>query len=300
MSLDSMEDEVRFDYHRPASIAEAVTLLTDSGSTGRPIGYGSDLLVWTKEQVHQPEAVIDLSGIEVLSIIEPTKDGLRVGACVSLGALGRHEIVQDRFPALAQAVGVMGSVQLREGASIGGNVCTASPAGDSGPPLLCYDATMIVVGRKGERRIPAQDFYIAPRRSALSDDEILVAIEIPNPPDGAVGAYLKGARRAAVDLAVVSVGAVAWRDSSTASGFSLRMALGAVAPTPIRAPQAEAWVTERGLARRSDESAKRALADAARESARPIDDVRASAAYRSILVGELAAKASAQLADALA
>lgn len=289
---------MRFDYHRPSSVAEAIELL-GTGEGRRPLTFGSDLLVWAKEGVKRPEAVIDLTGVDGLDRIEPAGDHLRLGACAPLGAVGRDEKVRGRFPALAEAIESMGSIQLREGASLGGNVCTASPAGDSAPPLLCYDATMIAAGPGGERRLPAESFYTGPGDTALWADELLVGVELPWPREGAVGCYLKGARRIAVDLALVSVAAVAWADASTPSGLTLRIALGAVAPTPIRAAATESLVAERGLPAEPHDDLGRAIAATARESAHPIDDIRATAAYRTTLVGELAARACVRLSRQL-
>lgn len=287
-----------FDYHRPATLDEALSLL--DGDSSQPIGYGSDLIVWTKERVKKPpQAVIDLTGVKELKRIEEGENTLFLGACLSLGDLQRSQTVNERFPALAQAVGTMGSVQLREGASLGGNICTASPAGDSGPPLLCYDATMIVASTAKERRIPADEFYLGPQKTALTQGEILVGVELPWPPAGARGVYLKGARRAAVDLALVSVAAVAWPEPSAPSGIALRLGLGAVAPTPIRATQVEALCRDEGLDSDPLSESSKKIADATRHSVKPIDDARSSAEYRKSLVGELAARACATLARSL-
>jgi carbon-monoxide dehydrogenase medium subunit len=290
---------VRFTYHRPASLQEAVTLLADTHAGRRPIAYGTDLLVWAKTGVAKPEEVVDLSGLAELQRIESTDVGLVVGAGVPLSELGRQAILCERFPSMAEALNTMGSVQLREGASLGGNVCTASPAGDTGPPLLAYEAVMVIIGPSGSRELPAADFYRGPGKNALGPGEVIEAIRLPWPPDGAVGSYSKGARRAAVDLALVSVAAVAFPDAEAASGVGLRLALGAVAPTPIRVPAAESLVRQRGFPPDASGELAQALAEATRSTARPIDDVRASADYRRELVGVLAARAGARLGSML-
>ncbi len=290
---------MRFGYRRPSTIEYALHLLGEDEDHPLPVAYGSDLLVWTKTQAQAPPGrVIDLTGIDALRRIEANDRGLSLGAAVSLAEVGRHALVQERFHALARAVNVMGSVQLREGASLGGNICTASPAGDTGPPLLVYDARMMVVGPQGRREVAAEDFYIGPGKTVLQANELLVAVILPWPPSGCCGTYLKGARRAAVDLALVAVAATFFPHASTATGLDLRMALGAVAPTPIRVPNAEAYVRERGLSTALDMKMKEEIAAAARSAAKPIDDIRASASYRLELVGTLAARAVENLAAA--
>lgn len=285
---------MRFQYERPTTIDEAVAILADRDLRGVPLAYGSDLLVWAKQGSRQPGAVVDLTGIDELCAVEEREGHLAVGAAVRLAALARHASAA-RFPALRAALGTMGSVQLREGASVGGNVCTASPAGDSGPPLLAYGASFVIAGAARRREVPADELYLGPGRSAVEPGEILVEVRIPWPAPGAVGTYRKGARRKAVDLALVSVALVAWPDPSTPSGLDAAMALGAVAPTPVRAPEAEALIRKEGLAVPASR-----IAEAARAAARPIDDVRAPAHYRRSLVGTLAAEAAAELGEALA
>jgi carbon-monoxide dehydrogenase medium subunit len=196
---------------------------------------------------------------------------------------------------MLNATTTMGSVQLREGASVGGNICTASPAGDTGPPLLCYDAMMVVESARGEREVPAESFFVGPGKTALARDELLVGVKLPWPHHDAVGIYLKGARRAAVDLALVSVAIVAWPAPENTSGVELRMGLGAVAPTPIRALEAEKIVREHGLDNDHRSARSQKLVEAVRAAARPIDDIRSTAAYRLELVGQLAARGASMV-----
>jgi CO/xanthine dehydrogenase FAD-binding subunit len=291
------EVEVRFEYRRPATLSEALALLAEAGPGTQPIAYGSDLLVWAKSAAKRAaaERVVDLTGIDELRRVEAVDGGLFVGSGVTLAELGRAPEIAARFPALAAAVACMGSVQLREGASLGGNLCTASPAGDTAPPLLCYEAVMKIAGPAGDRDLPAERFFVGPGRTALAAGEILRGVEIPDPGPGAAGVYLKGARRAAVDLALVSVAAVAWRDEEAASGVAMTMALGAVAPTPVRARDAEAAVRALGLDGEAGTPAGQALLAGARAAARPIDDIRATAAYRQELLAQLVARAASEL-----
>lgn len=290
---------MRFDYQRPATLSEAIDLLADSASAHRPIAFGSDLLIWAKSAAVRPESVIDLTGLEELRRLAPDESHLFIGAGVTIGELTRSRVLEERFPSLHQATTTMGSVQLREGASVGGNICTASPAGDTGPPLLCYGGVMVVASARGEREVPAERFFVGPGKTALEPDELLLGVKLPWTSQGAVGIYLKGARRAAVDLALVSVAAVAWPAPENPSGVDLRIALGAVAPTAIRAPEAEAIARERGLDEDPTSEISQSLASAVRSAARPINDVRATAAYRLELVGGLAARGASRLGQEL-
>lgn len=288
---------MRFEYRRPATLSEALALLAEDGSGTQPVAYGSDLLVWAKSGARRAaaERVVDLTGIDELRRVEARDDRVFVGAGVTLADLGRAPEIAARLPALTAAVASMGSVQLREGASLGGNLCTASPAGDTAPPLLCYEAVMKIAGPAGERDLPAERFFVGPGRTALGPGEVLCGVEIPWPGPGAAGVYLKGARRAAVDLALVGVAAVAWRDEEAASGEAMTMALGAVAPTPVRAREAEAAVRALGLGGEAGTPAGQALIAGARAAARPIDDIRATAAYRLELLAQLVVRAAAEL-----
>ena len=209
---------MRFDYERPSTVEQAVALLADRDRRGIPVAFGSDLLVQTKRRAREPGTVVDLTGIDELRALDEQEDGLFLGAALPLGEIGRAPALA-RFPALRAAVATMGSAQLREGASIGGNVCTASPAGDSGPPLLAYEARMVLAGPGGRRDLAAGEFYLGPGRCAVETTEVLVGLRLPWPRPGSVGTDLKGARRRAVDLALVSVAAVAWPSSEMPSGL---------------------------------------------------------------------------------
>jgi CO/xanthine dehydrogenase FAD-binding subunit len=290
---------VRFHYHRPATLGEALELLAGAGLARRPIAYGSDLLVWTKTGTRRSDDVVDLTGIPDLLRIEEIDGDLVIGAGARLADLGRHPLVRERCPVLAKSVAVMGSVQLREGASLGGNVCTASPAGDTAPALLVSEARMLVTSTKGTRDVATHDFYTGPGTTVVGPGEVLTAVAIPRLPPGAVGTFRKGSRRAAVDLALVSVAGVAFPDAAAPSGVALRLALGAVAPTPVRAVPAEDLVRSAGLPESPDDELGCTFAAATRSAARPIDDVRATAAYRLELVGVLAARVAAELRAAL-
>jgi carbon-monoxide dehydrogenase medium subunit len=182
---------------------------------------------------------------------------------------------------------MVGSYQLRSRATMGGNLCNASPAADTAPAALVLEAVLVAQGPEGERRIPSREFFKGPGENALGKGELLLAVEIPPPPKGAAGRYLKLGRNAAGDLAIVGVAVLGYPASDSVSGFRFRMALSSVAPTPIRVPEAEKLLAGRAI----NDEAIDAAASAARTAAHPIDDVRASANYRSAMVEVLARRA---------
>ena len=177
----------------------------------------------------------------------------------------------------------MGNEQVRNRATLGGNLCTASPAADSAPALLTLEANVVIRGAAGERRVPIAEFFLGPRKTALHKGELLVGVIIPAPPVGAVGTYVKLSRRKAGDLAIVGVAALAYPHNG---GYSWRLALGAVAPTPIRAPEAEATLNTG-----HDEAAIEYATKCAFDACCPIDDIRASAEYRKAMVSRIARRA---------
>jgi carbon-monoxide dehydrogenase medium subunit len=282
---------VHFQVHRPAALHEALALLAeaDQAPHRRPLAYGSDVLVWLKTRQTTAQEVVDVSNVEELRLISEDSTGFFLGAALSVADVGRHPVVQKHFPALAQAVHHMGSVQLREGASLGGNICTSSPAGDTAPPLLAYGARFLLANAGGERPVAAADFYRGPGQNSLTAGELLRGVLLPWPATGTGAIFLKAARRAAVDLALASVAVVTWPEPQAPGGIDAALAMGAVAPTPRRAPQAEALLRRHGAA--LDEEQQRELAQAVGRDSHPIDDVRATAHYRRTLVGQLAVKA---------
>ena len=269
-----------FEYVRAETIEQVSGLLTN-GKHGRLLMGGTDIFVQMRNGAISPALLVDVKHLPGMQTIQSDRNrSLRIGAAVNLNALAGHPDVMKNFPLLAEAAMSVGSYQLRSRATMGGNLCNASPAADTGPAALVLEAVLIVQGLSGERRIPALEFFTGPGQNALQDGEILIAIEIPPAPNGSVGRYMKLGRNAAGDLAIVGAAALGYADESSASGFRFRIALSSVAPTPIRVPEAEAILeTEK-----TSDDTIRAAAMAARQAASPIDDVRASAGYRSAMV----------------
>jgi carbon-monoxide dehydrogenase medium subunit len=299
-----------FEYVVPKDLAEASALLAAGNGTIRPFQGGTDLLIRIRGGFIKPERVLDLKTLPGMREMRQSENGwLVIGAACTMNQVALHPLVQARYDLLAQACNSVASYQLRNRATVGGNCCNASPAADSAPALCCLDAVAEIYGEPaGTRRIPITEFFVGPGKTALRQGEFLTAIHLPPAPEGARGAFNKLGRTKLGDIATVSVAIYAWpeerrgeppvvaprgRRRDRAPAMTWRIALGAVAPTPLRAPEAEAALA----ADTSSEGIKRAAGLAAAAS-RPIDDIRAGAAYRRAMVGVLARRGiEAVLAD---
>ncbi|MGC9394995.1 MAG: FAD binding domain-containing protein [Anaerolineae bacterium] len=282
-----------FDYYKPKDFDEAFKLLALSDKAVYPLAGATDLIPHTRDGVWKPDVVVDIKGLPGLRDIkveglEPCcgcapGECLYVGAAVRMNEIARSELVRSHWDLLAQAAAAMGNEQVRNRATLGGNLGTASPAADSAPALLVLEASVLVKGPEGDRSIPVDKFFVGPKRNALKNSEIIVGILIPKPPEGCAGIYEKLSRRKAGDLSVVGVAVMAYPHDS---GYRWRVALGAVSPTPIRSPQAEAILNTGYDDARIDEAAA-----AAYSCCCPIDDVRASAEYRQMMVVNITRRA---------
>jgi carbon-monoxide dehydrogenase medium subunit len=270
-----------FEYHAPQTIDEAVRLL--AGDATRPLAGGTDLVVQMKEGATRftyPETIISLDRVSELRFIEQNGDGLRIGAGATMTDIASHQVIQERFPALAEGAGVVGSLQTMNMATIGGNACNAAPSADTAPALLVYDAEAVIVGAGERRTLPMAQFWRGPGLTAMEPGELLTELRLPAQTASTGGStYERNTPRKQMDIAVVGVAV-----SLALAGETIeqaRVALGAVAPTPIRATTAEAALTGQPA---NDETFTRAAEAASTQDASPIDDVRASAAYRRHLV----------------
>ncbi|MGE5586920.1 MAG: FAD binding domain-containing protein [Clostridia bacterium] len=279
-----------FDYVRARSREEAVDLALRAGAGGRFLAGGTDLLVRIHDRQLRPQVVIDLKGIEGIQTVSSCDGGgLVVGAATPLNRLIKHDAVRAGYGLLAEAAHTVGSVQIRNRASLGGNISNASPAADTAPALLLYEAEIVTWGPAGERRIPIGEFFKGPGATALGEGEFVFKIGLPALKERSFGVYLKLGRTNAVDLSIVSVAALALESGE------VRLALGAVAPTPVRVKQAEAV-----LRHRKDREAIREAAAAARRLAAPISDIRASREYRLEMTEVLTTRAVEQALAGLA
>jgi aerobic carbon-monoxide dehydrogenase medium subunit len=274
----------RFAYHEPASLDEAVALL--SASNAQILAGGTDLLVELKEQLRRADSVINIKKIPGLAgFAYDAKTGLRIGALATARELEISPILMEKYRSLVQSLRELGSIQVRHRATIIGNICRASPSADTIPPLIADGASVRIHGAAGERVLPLEDFFLGPGKTVLKPGDVVIEIVVPPPAADTRKIYIKHGRRKAMELATVGVAV------THVPGAQTRIVLGAVAPTPIRARHAEELLRGKQL---TDDLIAKAAQVATGES-RPIGNVRASAEYRREMVGVLTRRALEQV-----
>lgn len=282
----------RFEYYAPCSMDESLSLLAQYGDDARVLAGGTDLLVKLRDgRGGAFGRVVNIKRIGGLGHLTMDTDGLHIGTLVTAASLMQSPVVQRRYPVLAQAAASMAGVQIRNLATVGGNLCNASPAADLATPLLALDAQVNIAGCRGARSIPLVAFFRGPSKTVLEPDELLTEIVVPPPQPGQRVVFLKLSPRGAMDISVVNLALSLTRSNGTCA--DLRLFMGAVGPTPLRAEQAESAL--RGAALNAA-YVERAVQLAA-EEARPIDDVRGSAWYRREMVEVLTRRAFQHLAN---
>lgn len=272
-------------YEAPTTIADAVHLMRDDPHA-RALAGGTDLLVQARAG-SRPSAFVDLKRIPELVGLTLDEDGLRLGAATSAAEICEAPEVRALWPGFVEAVGLLGSTQIQGRATVGGNLCNASPAADTTCPLIVNRARASIVGRDGERTVDVEDFTIGPGRTVLAPGEIVVALLLPRPAARTADAYLRLIPRSEMDIAVVGAAVSVTLDEEGAC-VAARVAVAAVAPTALLVPEAAAELVGRHL---DDDALVRAGA-AASAAARPIDDKRGTAAYRRRVVGVLTRRAA--------
>jgi len=228
----------RFDYLAPASLAEACSLLQQHPGEAKLLAGGTDLLIAMKRRSETPQFLVGLKNVPGLDYLRDG-DTLSIGPLVTLHQIETSPAVRERWPILLQAADRFGSTQIRNLATVAGNICNASPSADTAPSLLVLGASLRVLGPGGERTIPIDEFFVAPFKTVLGETEVLAEIQVPAPPRRSAGAYIRHALREAMDHAMVGV-AVMLHLGEGNTCQEARIALGACAPTPRRAHQAEA------------------------------------------------------------
>lgn len=278
----------RFEHHAATSIPEALDLLARYAGKAEVYAGGTDLLVSMKKREKIPEHLIDLKGIaEMRGIHFDEQKGIRIGSLTTLAELEGSTVLKEKFGALWDAVNWMASPQIRTLGTIGGNLCSAVPSADTAPPLIALGGSVRMVGPKGDRSVLVEKFFKGPRESVLGKNELLKEVFIPNPSEFASGSYIKLMRRNAMDLALVGVAAYLRLDPDGKACKEARIALGAVAPTPIRAPGAEEVLIGRAIdIPRAGEAGR-----VASQVCRPITDIRSTLAYRRSMVEVLTKRA---------
>ncbi len=262
-------------YLRPESLAETLEILARFGSGARLLAGGTDVMVRIQKLHLQPEVIVDLKRVaDISDAITVDPDGISVGSRVILADLIRRQVIRDRFPALAEAAATVGSVQIRNRATLTGNICNASPAADTVPPLLVHEASVVVAGQGGTRTVALEGFFVSPGKTQCGPDELVVSVRIPFGGTRAVEpagtAFDRLTRRHGVDLATINMAC-----RVTKSG-AVTFAFGAVGPTPI--------VVRATLADRANERDVEQMLRALIAKTRPISDVRSSAKYRSAML----------------
>jgi carbon-monoxide dehydrogenase medium subunit len=281
----------KFEYLQPRSLTRALSLLAEHGGSARVMAGGTDLIPQLKKrEIRAPGYVIDLKRIKGLDSLTCTaKEGLEIGALTTIAAIENSSRVRADFYPLYQAAASMASPQVRNRGTFAGNICSAVPSADSAPALLALDGWVRLASTRGERRVALDLFFEGPRKTVVAEDELLVGIVVPEMARGSRGTYLKLSPRHSMDLATVGVAAVATCENGVCG--DIRIALGAVAPTPVRAPIAEAMLRGRkitpGLI---DEAANNAVSQCD-----PIDDHRASREYRCDMIYAMTRRALRQV-----
>jgi carbon-monoxide dehydrogenase medium subunit len=293
-----------FDYLKPQTLQEALHLLDQHGEKSKLVAGGTDVMVMIKKGNLSPEVVVSLRGISGLDHLLCENGALRIGAMVTHRAVEKSERIRKEYSALSDAVDVLGTVQVRNVATIAGNICTAAPSGDTAPPLLVLGARVKLLSPEGERTIPIEEFFKGPGETVVKDGEILTELLVPKPLPHTGSAYWKHKRRGALDLPMlgvsvllslnkdrISCGELLRARSPVSSIFhalekddlvcnEVRIALGVAGPTPMRAFKAESLLRGRKIS----DGLLDEVAETASEEARPRDSIRGEAWYRKEMV----------------
>ncbi len=277
-----------FDYVKPASLAEASQFLAEHAGQARPFMGGTDTFVRMRDGFWQEKYIVDVKNLDGMNEVtfDPTT-GLTIGASVSMNRVIASPEVNDYYPVLAEAARTVASYQLRTRATVVGNICNASPAGDTIGACMVLKGTLRVYGLDGIREESLSTFFLGPGQTVLKPGDIVTAIILPVPPENYAAKYIKLGRNAIGDLAIVGVTVLGYPDSNAPSGYRFRLALASVAPIPLVPTEAETILAERPIT----EATIAEAAQAAMEACTPIDDARSSARYRQLMVRNLTKKA---------
>ncbi|MDP6644623.1 MAG: xanthine dehydrogenase family protein subunit M [Rhodospirillales bacterium] len=266
-----------FQYLAPKDPAELAAMLAEHGAAARILSGGTDLLVQMKSPGMKPDYLIDINGIDELSEIRfDDGAGLVIGSAAKLEAVMDTPVVKEKYYGLWQSIETIGARQIRTMGSLGGNLCNASPAADTPPPLVAFGAEVTIAGAKGERSMLLEDFILGNRQTALDPGEYLKTISLPAPAENSGSAYHHFRVRGGMEIALAAAAVYLVVDSGDRTIIDSRIVLGVVGPTPIRATEAEQIVA----GQEPSEDLLRAAAEACAGQSKPIDDYRASAEYR--------------------
>jgi carbon-monoxide dehydrogenase medium subunit len=273
-----------FDYIRPGTLAEASKFLALHPKEARPFLGGTDIFVRMRDGLLEPKFLVDVKNLDGTNTLRfDPKVGLTLGAAINMNRVIASPEVQTTYPLLAETCRSVASYQLRTRATIVGNICNASPAGDTIGACLVLEGMLQIHGTSGLRQETLATFFLAPGKTTLKPGDIVTAICFPLPPRGCAGTYLKLGRNKLSDLSIVGITVLGSPDPGLPSGFRFRIVLASVAPVPLVAIEAEAYLAERAVTSESFRQAARLAC----EASTPIDDVRGSARYRKLMVRNL-------------
>ena len=274
-------------YEIPTSVNDAVGLLAAGGAGARVMAGGTDLLVQLRSGIFEPDLVVDIKRIDETRTITEENGGYRVGAAVAGAELNEHPTLPKVWPGVAEAFDLIGSVQIQGRASLGGNLCNASPAADSVPALIAAEVTCKIAGPNGTREIPVEEVCTGPGKTSLGQGEFIVSFFLPARAANSSDAYLRFIPRTEMDIAVVGAGVSLTLDADGTCTHA-RVALGAVAPTARLVDDCGKALVGTKL----DDDALAALAAAASAACNPINDKRGTIEYRTKVAGVMATRAA--------
>lgn len=288
MTLDTHPALPEFEYIRPATLAEASDFLSRHPDTARPFLGGTDVFVRMRDGFIKPEFLVDVKNLDGTNELRfDPQTGLTIGAAVNMNRVAASPDIQEHYPLLAEACRSVASYQLRTRATIVGNICNASPAGDTIGACLVFGGILHVHGVDGLRQEPLSAFFKGPGKTPLKPGDIVTAVHLPPAPQGCVGKYVKLGRNKLSDLSIVAVTALGYKDSTCSSGYRFRLALTSVAPVPLMPLEVETYLANNPITPDAIHEAARL----AYQACTPIDDVRGSARYRKQMVRNLSVKA---------
>jgi CO/xanthine dehydrogenase FAD-binding subunit len=292
MTINTHPALPEFEYILPQTLVEASEFLSSHPDEARPFLGGTDVFVRMRDGFLTPKFLVDVKNLNGTNDLRfDPQSGLTLGAAVNMNRVIVSPEVQAHYPLLVEACRSVASYQLRTRATIVGNICNASPAGDAIGACLVLDGVLHVHGANGPREEPLGSFFLGPGKTTLKPGDIVTAIHFPLPPKGCAGIYLKLGRNQLSDLSIVGVTALGHTDSSCPSGYRFRLALASVAPVPLVPAEAETYLANHSITPESLREAARLSA----EACSPIDDVRGSARYRKQMAMNLSAKALSEV-----
>lgn len=271
-----------FDYCAPKGLEEALDIFAEYGERAKALAGGTDLIIFMEKGRLKPDLVVEIPFRPPFVGVEATDSHIRIGSRTTMRELETSFLIRERIPILAEAASKVGSLQIRNLATIGGNICTASPAGDTLPALLVLDASVRLVSKGGERTIPLREFFLGPGETVRRADELLTEVIVPIPPYRSGWSFYKLSVRRCMDIAIVNAAALIQVNEN---GFitDAKIALGSVAPTPIRVYESE----ERLKGNIINDILLDEVGRLAQEASSPITDQRGTAEYRRIMVYRL-------------